>query len=54
MYLMELISGAVWLVIFIVLMVLVWRRIDYWLITYPLRRVFYAQILDPHFFGVTV
>nr|DAL27374.1 MAG TPA_asm: Ephrin type-A receptor 2 [Caudoviricetes sp.] len=29
MYLMELISGAVWLVVFIVLMVLVWRRIDY-------------------------
>jgi len=26
---MELISGAVWLVVFIVLMVLVWRRIDY-------------------------
>jgi len=26
---MELISGAVWLMVFIVLMVLVWRRIDY-------------------------
>jgi len=26
---MELISGAVWLVVFIVLMVLLWRRIDY-------------------------
>jgi len=26
---MELISGAVWLVVLIVLMVLAWRRIDY-------------------------
>ena len=54
MYLMELLSGAIWLVVLILLVMLAMRRIDYLLSTYPLRRVFCAQNLDPLFFGVTV
>jgi hypothetical protein len=41
-------------VFFIALVVLEIRRIDYSLNTYPHLRVFYAQILDPRFFGDTV
>lgn len=41
MYLMELISGAVWLVVLILLVVLAMRKIDYLLSAYPLRRVFH-------------
>ena len=51
---MELLSGAVWLVVLIALVVLALRRIGYLLSTYPLRRVFCTQILDPCFFDVTV
>lgn len=40
---MELLAGAVWLAVFIVIVMLAVRIIDYLLIAYPLRRVFYDR-----------
>ncbi|EQB0138345.1 MULTISPECIES: hypothetical protein [Enterobacter cloacae complex] len=54
MNLMDLLLGAVWLVVLILLVVLSLRRFDFLLITYQLQRVFCTQNLDPLFFGVTV